>query len=51
MSIRSKWREGLAKRGRMSMKSMPGIGKSGNWRRAAWRLIFERASSAGLLSN
>lgn len=34
-----------AKRGRMSTKSMPGMGKSANWRRAARRLIFVRASS------
>lgn len=43
--MRDSWREGVAKRGRMSTKSMPGIGKSGNCRRAARRLIFVRASS------
>ena len=42
------WREWEAKRGRMSTKSMPGIGKSGNCRRAARRLIFVLASSEAL---
>jgi hypothetical protein len=42
------WREWEAKRGRMSTKSMPGIGKSENCRRAARRLIFVLASSEAL---
>ena len=41
-------KEWSAKRGRISTKSMPGIGKSANCRRAARRLIFVRASSAAL---
>lgn len=37
-----------AKRGRISTKSIPGIGKSGNWRRAPRSSFLTRASSVAL---
>ena len=41
-------RVGSAKMGMMSSKRMPGVGKSGNWRRAERKLIVRLESSAAL---
>jgi len=38
------WRSGDAKIGRMSSKSMPGDGKSGNWRSADFSCVVRLAS-------
>ena len=43
--MRSWWRKGSLKRGRMSSKRMPGEGKSGNCRKDFWSLILRLASS------
>ena len=43
--MRSWWRLGSLKRGRMSSKRTPGEGKSGNWRREVWSLILRLGSS------
>lgn len=42
--MRSWWRIGSVKRGRMSSKRMPGEGKSGYWRRELRSLILRLES-------
>ena len=43
--MRASWRAGSLKRGRMSSNKIPGLGKSGNWRRDLRSLIVRLESS------
>ena len=44
--ITEAWREGVEKKGRISIKRMPGEGKSGYWRREERRVHFRSVSSS-----